>query len=283
MGRYPRSLPHGIPSLWDPAASRTETTTTVNPPDVRTLSVRRRDARWQRLGEQVVVLDRTTNQAHSLDGVTAAVWEVADERIDSIELCDAVCAQLQREVTGDELDDAISTLHRAGLLDVTTSVDARTVDARTVDRRRLLRLGVGAAVGGAALVTIGLPTPAAALSTGGPAPEFLNTSGYALVSDDPAGDGSTTPIIQSLRFVFTGTGTTPDVGYITINPNLHEVPPIVWSLPAVDYIPLTDYISMLDVPDYDYWMAATSVRVWFYDTAQDPDLFLGQAYFTSGA
>jgi hypothetical protein len=94
----------------------------------------------QELGDEVVVVDETTQQAHALSGLTAQLWRGID-------------AGVWPEAADTELDDAVAELDRLGL-----------VVLPGLSRRRMLQRAGSVAVVGA-VITVGLPSIAAAAST----------------------------------------------------------------------------------------------------------------------
>lgn len=128
--------------------------------------------RWEPVGSGIAALDRRRARAHSLEGAAAQVWLALDDAASHEDRAAAIGAIGGGSEALDELIDA-------GLVEVDG----------TLDRRRLLTLAIGSSATAAALVTIGLPSAAAALSGG-----LVDSAGYTATAYAP--EGSTSYIID---------------------------------------------------------------------------------------
>ncbi|WP_338182170.1 hypothetical protein [Jatrophihabitans sp.] len=133
------------------------------------------------LGEEFVVLDERSGQAHALSGLAARVWAATDPE-------SAVAWPEDAAV-----DDAVEQLLELGLLEL--------VAARGISRRRLLRDG-GAIAAVVGIASIALPTAAAAASA---RVNQTYTSPGTFSYTVPAG-------VTYLNFVVDGAGGGDDVG-----------------------------------------------------------------------
>jgi hypothetical protein len=121
---------------------------------------RRDDLEIQRMGEEMVVYDLRSHEAHSLDAMAVHVWELADGSRDVAALAHLLQARIGRDVSADDVAATLQHLGDAGLL------------AEGPSRRELLRraamVGAVTLVGGGVLKTIIAPEPVAAQSGGCP-------------------------------------------------------------------------------------------------------------------
>ncbi len=108
------------------------------------------------VGDELVVYDTTTNKAHALKPLAAAVFEAADGQTPLDGLAQSAAAKLGHEVTVPEIEAALVELEGVGLL------SSDPIEADGVSRRRLLQ--VGGAVAAGALVTSALAPAMAAAS-----------------------------------------------------------------------------------------------------------------------
>lgn len=110
----------------------------------------------EHVGDELVIFDAETNEAHALKPLAAAVFAAADGHASIAELATSTSASLGREVQISDVETALSELSSVGLL-----CDSESADG--VSRRRLLQ--VGGAVAAGALVTSALVPAYAAAST----------------------------------------------------------------------------------------------------------------------
>jgi hypothetical protein len=110
------------------------------------------------MGDELLVFDRDTNRAHSLNAAAAAVWMA----------CDGTCGSDQLAVRCgldvDAVDLALGELARCDLLDGPWSPTTTPVSRRAV-LRRAARTGAVIGVTLPVVRTIIAPTPALAVST----------------------------------------------------------------------------------------------------------------------
>lgn len=109
----------------------------------------------ERVGDELVIFDGETNEAHALKPLAAAVFAAADGHTSISELAVMASVQLGEEVEVSEVDAALTELEDAGLL-VESELSA-------ISRRHLLQ--VGGAVAAGALVSSALVPALAAAST----------------------------------------------------------------------------------------------------------------------
>ena len=117
---------------------------------------RKEDLEIQRMGDEMVVYDLRSHQAHALDATAIQVWELADGTRDVATLTQLLHARIGGDVSAEEVEATLQRLGDAGLL------------AEGPSRRDLLRraamVGAVTLVGGGMLKTIMAPEPAAAQS-----------------------------------------------------------------------------------------------------------------------
>lgn len=149
------------------------------------------------LGDEVVIYDLDTDQAHLLNPTLTFVWRQCREGTTVGELRRLVGAFLGiDEGVDDVVDTAIRDLRSAGLLDAHV---AASVDDFTISRRSLLKKAGIAAVALPAITTI-LAPPAAATHSSVPC---LGANQSCTISSDP----HTVPCCSSYTCTNTTTGT----------------------------------------------------------------------------
>lgn len=226
---------------------------------------RRTDLHWERLGVSVALLDVGRGMAHSLDGAAAAVWLACERSTDRSELVAVVAAQ--GHGAGD-VDAVIDSMIERELL----------VTPDGLGRRALLRRGATAVAIGAVL-SIALPEPAAALSTGGPAPELLDKPGWSLTGTLASG------AVVSLDSATTAVDSQYAVITIPASP---DVPALQWFSDGSYVFPqfvVADeadfaFSPPVDQASYDAYVNATELRAVFYGLESPPQV-VGWAYFPS--
>lgn len=110
----------------------------------------------EHVGDELVIFDAESNEAHALQPLAAAVFEAADGRTSIADLATSTGIKLGREVEVSEIDAALTELESVGLL-------YGSGDGEGVSRRRLLQVGGVAAAG--ILVSSALVPALAAAST----------------------------------------------------------------------------------------------------------------------
>lgn len=170
----------------------------------------------ERIGDEVVVLDVRTSEAHYLHPLTSRVWEAADGTRDVDALVEALRAPTAPAVDAEAVRAALEALADAGLLEAEPlePVDAPLAAERSLTRRRLLR---GAALSSLAVATLPL-SPALAES----APEPPPVDGQRSAASEPF--GPTGPGTPPEPFGPTG----PDTSLPEFTP---PVQPETWSEP----------------------------------------------------
>jgi hypothetical protein len=111
----------------------------------------------ERVGDELVVYDTTTNEAHALKPLAAAVFEAADGSNSVAEIGRAAATSLERDVSVADVQEALVELDRVGLLELSESGGG-------ISRRRLLQVG-GAAAAGVMVTSALVPAFAAASTT----------------------------------------------------------------------------------------------------------------------
>jgi hypothetical protein len=111
----------------------------------------------EHVGDELVIFDSETNEAHALKPLAAAVFEAADGRTSIVDLAASSGAKLGRKVEISDLEAALTELESVGLLSA-----ARVSDG--VSRRRLLEVG-GVAAAGVLVSSALVPAYAAASTT----------------------------------------------------------------------------------------------------------------------
>lgn len=107
------------------------------------------------VGDELVIFDGETNEAHALKPLAAAVFAAADGHTSISQLAVVASARLGEEVEVSQVDAALTELEDAGLL--------LESEASGISRRHLLQ--VGGAVAAGALVSSALVPAVAAAST----------------------------------------------------------------------------------------------------------------------
>lgn len=231
---------------------------------------RRSDLLWEQLGDSVALLDKQEAAAHSLDGAAAAVWLQCDGSCDRGQFVAEVALQ---GFAVDEIETTIDSLLHLGLLTATGALD----------RRALLRRGFGAVTVGAVL-SIALPEPAAALSTGAPAPQLLNKAGWSLTGTQ--GGSSEVLTLDSVTYP----SGTPDLQYAVVTiPAQPDIQSLTWES-TYDGGSGTYVFYQFDVQgtasftfadpsaELTAWLTATELSAVFYGFEATPQV-AGWAYY----
>lgn len=230
--------------------------------------------RWEQLGDSVAVLNLDDGCAHSLVGLAAAIWMATDGSTDTSQLVRTVVGTAPAGTTDDDVRGALANLQHLGL-----------IDGPALGRRQMLRIGAGVAAG-AAVLTIGLPTPAMAASL---QPIPPNTPGFYVEGDTTEADVIVgfqayfpseldDPLVEILEIRGTFANGTVDDTYPTLyfymddNPNLFE-PPAVVQLAGPGGLIETEANGD---PAYNVWNSVTSIKVDYLNETFD---VLGTAYF----
>jgi hypothetical protein len=111
----------------------------------------------ERVGDELVVYDTTTNEAHALKPLAAGVFEAADGSTSVAGISLAAATSLERDVSVADVQEALVELDRVGLLELSESGGG-------ISRRRLLQVG-GAAAAGVMVTSALVPAFAAASTT----------------------------------------------------------------------------------------------------------------------
>jgi hypothetical protein len=108
------------------------------------------------VGDELVIFDSETNEAHALKPLAAAVFAACDGNTPAVELAAVAGAQLGQPVDSAQVDEALTQLEDSGLL-VDSAPDG-------ISRRRMLQVG-GAAAAGVLVSSALVPALAAASTT----------------------------------------------------------------------------------------------------------------------
>ena len=111
----------------------------------------------QDVGDETLVYDRQRDRAHALGPLAAAIWRACDGRTSSREIARKVSTEARVDANLVEL--ALKRLARAKLLQ---RPQAAPGEGTLASRRELLKRA--AAIGGMAVLSVTVPTPAMALS-----------------------------------------------------------------------------------------------------------------------
>ena len=153
------------------------------------------------VGDELVIFDTETNEAHALKPLAAAVFAACDGSTPATELAAHVSAKLGRVVDVAEVDAAVVELEETGLL-----VDAEGVSG--ISRRRMLQVS-GVAAAGVLVTSAVAPAFAAAASTVGTEP--AGWSDMAILFSEVI--GGTTYYYQAK---WDGAGSSPTCGTFTL-------------------------------------------------------------------
>lgn len=116
---------------------------------------RSEDLLTQELDHELLVYERTTHEAHSLDRTAATLWRACDGRNTVDDLAKLV------GVTRHDVLEALVALDERGLL--ATPVEVSDISRRTMLRRGLVA-GGAMAIGAPVIRSVVVPAPAGALS-----------------------------------------------------------------------------------------------------------------------
>ena len=109
------------------------------------------------VGDELVIFDTETNEAHALKPLAAAVFAACDGSTPAAELAARVSAKLERVVDVADVDAAVLELEETGLM-----VDSGAVSG--ISRRRMLQVS-GVAAAGVLVTSAVVPAYAAASTT----------------------------------------------------------------------------------------------------------------------
>ena len=116
----------------------------------------------ERVGAEIVVYDNSNKEAHCLAPLAAAVFAHCDGRRPAPELAKLVSAELDDDVSVEDIDEAIVQLDERALL-----IGPRPGISRREVVRKTAAYTAAAAATGTLVKTIIAPTPAAAASCAG--------------------------------------------------------------------------------------------------------------------
>ncbi len=141
----------------------------------------------EQVGDELVVFDETTFEAHALKPVAAAVFSAADGNSTVEDLAASVGATLGREVTMSEVDAALSELESVGLM-----VEPSETLSEGISRRRLLQVGgataAGVMVSSALVPALAAASPTPCAPSGGAGSLQCGFSELAIVVEDQSGN-----------------------------------------------------------------------------------------------
>lgn len=119
----------------------------------------------QKVGDEAVVYDLDTKEAHCLKPLAAFVFDASDGSATFGELAKRAGAEVDPAVTDEQVVEAVAQLQEVGLL---TAPSLLVVDGNGVSRREMMRrvgyAGAAATVGTGLVMSIGAPTALAACS-----------------------------------------------------------------------------------------------------------------------